>query len=110
MLIWMTITKLADTTVMVPVAAACAAWLVCGRAWRMALWWCLLFTMGLALVAATKIAFVGWGIGIRSLDFTGFSGHAMRASAVMPVLFYLLLQKAPPFARTSGVLLGIVFG
>lgn len=27
----------------------------------------------------------------------------------MPVLFYLLLQKAPPFARTSGVLLGIAF-
>lgn len=110
MLSWITITKLGDTNVMLPAAALCVVWLVCGQAWRMALWWCLLFTAGLALVAATKIAFVGWGIGIQSLDFTGFSGHAMRAAAVMPVLLYFLLQKAAPLARTAGVVLGILFG
>ncbi|WP_246542337.1 phosphatase PAP2 family protein [Collimonas antrihumi] len=76
----------------------------------MTLLWCFLFTFGLVLVAVTKIAFVGWGIGIQSLDFTGFSGHAMRATAVMPVLFYLLLQKAPPLARLSGVILGFALG
>ena len=76
----------------------------------MALWWCRLFTAGMSLVVATKIAFIGWGIGIRSLDFTGFGGHSMRATVVIPVRFYLILQKAPPIARTSGVSLGIVFG
>ena len=76
----------------------------------MALWWCQLFTAGMSLVVATKIAFIGWGIGIRSLDFTGFGGHSMRATVVIPVRFYLILQKAPPIARTSGVSLGTVFG
>ena len=106
----MKITSFGDITVMAPAAMAITAWLVIGRAWRMALWWCLLFATGMSLVVATKIAFIGWGIGIRSLDFTGFSGHSMRATAVIPVLFYLILQKAPPIARASGVLLGIVFG
>jgi hypothetical protein len=110
MLSWMTITNLGGSAVMMPAAAVCAAWLVFARAWRMAFWWCLLFSAGMTLVAASKIAFIGWGIGIQSLDFTGFSGHAMRATAVMPVLFYLLLQKKGPLARTSGVALGIAFG
>lgn len=76
----------------------------------MAFWWTLLFGLGLTLVAVSKIAFIGWGIGIQSLDFTGFSGHAMRTTAVMPVLFYLLSQKLPFLTRTAGVILGIALG
>ena len=106
----MKITSFGGITVMAPAAIAITAWLVVERSWRMALWWCLLFTAGMGLVVATKIAFIGWGIGIRSLDFTGFSGHSMRATAVIPVLFYLILQKASPIARATGVLIGIVFG
>jgi membrane-associated phospholipid phosphatase len=64
----------------------------------------------MALVVATKIAFIGWGIGIRPLDFTGASGHAMRAMAIAPVMAYLLLQKAPSRVRLSGVLAGTAFG
>jgi membrane-associated phospholipid phosphatase len=110
MISWMKITSFGGITVMAPAALAITAWLVVERSWRMALWWCLLFTVGMSLVVATKIAFIGWGIGIRSLDFTGFSGHSMRATAVIPVLFYLILQKASPIARASGVMLGMVFG
>src|SRR5690606_18067772 len=76
---------------------------------RLALWWSVLFGGGLALVVATKMAFIGWGLGISSLDFTGFSGHAMRSAAVMPVLFYLLLQRAPRAARAVAALLGLAF-
>ena len=28
-----------------------------------------------------KLAFMGWGIGIRELDFTGFSGHTALSTA-----------------------------
>ena len=94
---------------MAPTAVAITAWLALGRAWRLALWWCALFIGGMALVVATKIAFVGWGLGIRSLDFTGFSGHSMRAAAVAPVLLYLMLQKTPRYARIMGVMLGLAF-
>jgi hypothetical protein len=107
---WIAITGLGGITVMAPAAAVITAWLLMGRAWRMAFWWCLLFTLGMALVVATKIAFIGWGIGIRELDFTGVSGHAMRATAVAPVLLYLLLQNATPAVRASGVLAGLGFG
>jgi membrane-associated phospholipid phosphatase len=110
MFTWVAITKLADTIVMLPAAALCIGGLALRRAWRLALSWCLLLTAGLAIVAATKIAFIGWGIGIPSLDFTGFSGHAMRATAIAPVLFYLICQKAPPPARLAAVLAGIGFG
>ena len=110
MISWMTISSLADIRAMLPAAAMIVIGFLIGHSWRAVLWWCLLFFIGIALVIVTKIAFVGWGVGIRTLDFTGFSGHAMRATAVAPVLCYLLLQKARPVVRNLGVLLGILFG
>ena len=110
MISWLHITGLGDTVVMLPAATAIAVWLAMTRAWRMALIWCLMFGAGLLAVVATKIAFVGWGIGIRALDFTGISGHAMRASAVLPVLCYLGLREAPAALRHAGLLLGIIGG
>ncbi|OGB20530.1 MAG: membrane-associated phospholipid phosphatase [Burkholderiales bacterium RIFCSPLOWO2_02_FULL_57_36] len=110
MIPWMQITSVADTAVTLPAAATIAVWLITGRAWRMAIWWCLLLIFGLAVVVATKIAFIGWGIGISAIDFMGMSGHAMRATAVFPVIFYLTLQRSPTLVRASGVLLGISLG
>lgn len=110
MISWMKIVHLGDTAIMIPAAAAVLAYLITGRAWRMAWWWCLLFSLGISLVAATKIAFLGWGSGIRSVDFKALSGHATSTTAVIPVIFYLFLQRSPPIMRAFGVLLGIVFG
>lgn len=110
MISWIKVIDVGHTSVMVPAAAAITVWLATGRAWRMALWWSLFFMIGIFLVAASKIAFLGWGTGIRSLDFKALSGHAMRTTAVMPVLFYLLLQRLPIFIRVTGVLFGIALG
>jgi membrane-associated phospholipid phosphatase len=110
MVSWITITRLAGITVTAPIALGIAAFLVIEGERRLALWWCLLFAAGLALVAATKIAFIGWGIGIHPLDFTGASGHAMRAMALAPVALYLILQNAPRHLRAAGVLTGFAFG
>ena len=107
---WMKFVHLGDTVVMIPAAAAIAAWLIAGRVWRMAGWWCLLFSIGLGLVVASKIAFIGWGTGVRGIDFKAVSGHAMSTTAVLPVIFYLLLRSSAPDARAFGVLLGVVFG
>ena len=74
------------------------------------MWWLFLFIGGMALVVATKIAFVGWGLGIRSLNFTGFSGHAMRATAVAPVFIYMLLHDYRRTYRYAGILSGLGFG
>lgn len=106
MISWQLITFIGDSVITMPAAAAIVLWLISAGAWRMALSWCLLFGGALTIVLATKIAFIGWGIGIPGLDFTGISGHAMRACAVLPVIAYLLLQHARPPVRICGVLLG----
>lgn len=110
MIPWIKFVDIGHTAVMIPMAGAIAAWLIAGRAWKMALCWCVIFTAALSVVALSKIAFLGWGIGIPSLDFKALSGHAMLTTAVIPVMFYLLLQWSPPIVRAAGVLLGIVFG
>ena len=110
MISWSVITGLGDAVMMLPAAAAIGLWLAVTRAWRMALIWCLFFGAGMLVVLVTKIAFVGWGIGIRALDFTGISGHAMRASAVLPVLCYLGLRAAPAVLQQAGLLIGFAAG
>lgn len=107
---WTEVTRFGDITITSLIALALAAWLFVEDEKRLALWWSVLFGAGLGIVIATKMAFIGWGIGIRALDFTGFSGHAMRVAAVMPVLFYLILQRASVPVRASGVALGLAFG
>lgn len=109
MITWIHITRLGEFSFISLVALAIAAWLFIEGKKRTALWWGVLFAAGLGVVTATKMAFIGWGIGIRSLDFTGFSGHAMRAAAVYPVLLWLLLQKAPLPLRAAGLMLGFAF-
>jgi membrane-associated phospholipid phosphatase len=106
MISWTTITGIGDLAIMAPAALAIMLWLVLAGENRLAFLWSALFALGMALVVATKMAFIGWGIGIRSLDFTGMSGHAMRVAAVIPVLFYLVLQKSSAAARMCAVLLG----
>ncbi|MGV3656021.1 MAG: phosphatase PAP2 family protein [Noviherbaspirillum sp.] len=110
MIPWSKITFLGDTIVMLPAAMAILGWLAVGRAWRIAFWWATLFAFGLGLVAATKIAFIGWGIGSVALDFTGISGHAMRAAAVLPVLAYLVSQRWRAPAKFACLVLGLGAG
>lgn len=109
MIPWTHITHFGDLTVTSLAAFAIAAWLLAEGEQRLAIWWSVLFAGGLAVVALTKMAFIGWGIGIHALDFTGFSGHCMRATTVIPVLFYLMLQRAPSPLRMWGVLAGFAF-
>ena len=108
MSLWMAVTRLGDVMVMAPVAAIILAGFLMARSWRLAAWWCFLFGGTMAIVIATKIAFVGWGVGIRPLYFTGISGHAVRALAVLPVLACLVSQKSSFMVRTMALLLAVV--
>ena len=106
---WNGISFAADMSVMGPAGVAIALWLLVSRQWRLVLSWSLWYGGGLALVVLSKLAFMSWGLGSSMLDFTGFSGHAMRAGAVFPVLMYVLLQRAEPRWRHAGVLVGVAF-
>jgi hypothetical protein len=56
--------------------------------------------MAATLVTATKMAFMGFGWGIASIDFTDMSGHAMLAAAIYPVLAVVFVP--PDLGAQSG--------
>lgn len=91
-----------------PIGVAIAVWLVAGKSWRLTWTWALLFGGGMALVVLTKLAFMGWAIGIESVEFAGFSGHAMRAAAVYPVAAFLVARSSPPWAQMLASTVGVV--
>jgi len=101
---------LGDLELTLPLAAALSAWLMAARAWRTAFWWSLLFAIGIGLVGATKIAFLGWGTGLPALNFKAVSGHATGVTAVFPTLFYLLLHSRGATWRTAGAAAGLGLG
>jgi membrane-associated phospholipid phosphatase len=103
MIWWSHLSALGGLNVTALLALAIGAWLVGAHCWRLALAWCLLFGAALALAAASQVAFLGWGIGVRALDFTGFSGHATRAAAVFPVALYLLLERRGRRSAGGGI-------
>jgi membrane-associated phospholipid phosphatase len=105
---WSAVSALGSLAVTGPLGVAIALWLVAGRSWRLTATWVLLFGAGMALVVATKVAFIGWGVGIPEARFAGLSGHATRACAVFPVAFYLAFRRAQPEWRRGAFVLGVL--
>ncbi|WP_084461431.1 phosphatase PAP2 family protein [Curvibacter gracilis] len=88
---WEIITRLGSAGLMLPV------WLLTwGGVWwarerLAAAVWLLSLGVAVALTLVSKTLFIGWGIGIAAWDFTGFSGHTLLATSVLPILFSVLL-------------------
>lgn len=108
--VWISITALGSVGVMGPVALMVAAWLTLGYRWKYAGAWLGLLGVASGLVALSKIAFIGWGIGVRNIDFTGFSGHSLMSTAVLPVAIFVALLPARGAVRALGVAAGLVLG
>ena len=98
---WPVVTHLGSAGLMLPVAAltTLGLWLA-GRRAAVAVWLAALGA-GAALVLASKLAFMGWGIGSVALDFTGISGHSMLATAILPVWLAWLLAGCSALLRRS---------
>ncbi|MBH1664985.1 phosphatase PAP2 family protein [Stenotrophomonas maltophilia] len=54
--------------------------------------WAVAIAVTAGLTLASKLAFMGWGLGIQRLDFTGISGHAAMSSVVYPVALWLTVS------------------
>ncbi|WP_440962493.1 phosphatase PAP2 family protein [Massilia sp. GER05] len=106
MLWWSHLSALGGLNVTALLAVGVAAWLVGARCWRLALVWCAVFGGAMFVAAASQVAFIGWGVGIRSLSFTGCSGHAARAATVFPVALFLLVERGSPRLRRGAVAVG----
>jgi hypothetical protein len=92
-MVWSNLFHLGDLSLTLPTGCAIAGWLLASRAWRAALGWTLVFGLALALVAATKVAFLGWATGLPTLGYRAVSGHAAGFTAAFPTLGWLLTQR-----------------
>ncbi|GAB7526548.1 phosphatase PAP2 family protein [Paraburkholderia sp. 2C] len=107
---WYVTSSCGGASVTLPLTVAIALWLAVGYSSRLALGWIALIAGAVSVVLVTKLAFVGWGIGVRDWDFTGVSGHAMMSTAIYPVAFFLILLPARPAIRVAGIVAGFCVG
>jgi len=102
---------LGDSRLLLPMAAVLlfAGWRV-GTVWHVR-WAMALMVVGL-VVLASKLAFLGWGIGVASLDFTGFSGHAAMSAVVWPMAAFIAAttHRAGKWAAMLGFALAAAVG
>lgn len=102
---WHLLTRLGELQILLP-AMLIAAWTIRREAPRLAGRWTAAIVAAIGLTAATKIAFIGYGIGVAALDFTGISGHAVMAASVLPVLLHLSTGSPPGRPRYAGFIVG----
>ena len=93
---WRVVTRLGEAQILLPATLALCLWL----AWRpharpLVGWWLALLAVAASVTTLSKIAFLGWGIGSATLDFTGVSGHAMFAAATYPLLLGAVFAQQP---------------
>jgi membrane-associated phospholipid phosphatase len=104
---WNFVNRLGEAQLLLPTALALAGWLALTGERRAAAVWLTLFGLAFGLTMASKIAFIGWGVGSAWLNFTGVSGHAMHSAAVLPLLLRCAAGARPPGVRVLALALGL---
>lgn len=107
---WTTVTHLGNSALLLPAALVLALWLVKTRHAPLALVWVLSFGTAVLLVLASKLAFMGWGIGSAALDFTGISGHATVATGVFTMGAWLAVADRSRRLQVLGIAAGLLVG
>lgn len=80
-------TRFGEAEILLPVVAIVAIWIALStRSLSNAMTWLLPMGVAALLTVLSKVVFIGWGVGIAAIDFTGVSGHTMFAAAIYPVL------------------------
>lgn len=106
---WQLISFFGDSTVLLPSAAALFIVLMLRKTSRLLAWqWSLLFGITGAIVCASKLAFMGWGLGFRELDYTGFSGHSALSAAFWPIFLWLLSARFSAGLQKAAVATGYI--
>jgi membrane-associated phospholipid phosphatase len=104
--VWRTLSALGDSRWLLPMALVLLITLPRADArlkWR----WLLAIAATAGVTLASKLAFMGWGIGIKSVHFTGFSGHAAMSSVIYPVVG-ALLARTGKLPRGIGLVIGVL--
>lgn len=103
---WHWLTRLGELQIMLP-ALLVAAWSVRAQAPRLAARWLIATIVVIALTTLSKVAFIGYGWGLAAIDFTGVSGHALMASAVLPLLLLMFGATVWLPVRVAGFVFGV---
>jgi membrane-associated phospholipid phosphatase len=103
---WSWVSRFGQAEVMMPCVIALAVWMIWARAEHKAWTWVASLALAAGLTLATKVAFIGWGVGIASLDFTGISGHAMLSAATWPVMLGILAARFRPAVQRGAIAAG----
>lgn len=107
--VWHWLTRLGEAEVLLPVALLTAAALfIRADQRRLAGSWMLMLLVAATLTTASKVAFIGWGLGCAAINFTGISGHTMFSTAIYPVLLVTLAGGSAPRGRRVALLAGCV--
>ena len=116
---WHLVTRLGEAQILMPAALLALMGLLRRHESRsQALAWAAGLAMGVLITTASKVAFIGWGLGWAAINFTGFSGHAMFSAAVYPLLGLSVgLSLGPPvpsrvrwWPLAAGVALAVLVG
>ncbi|OYT98385.1 MAG: hypothetical protein CFE40_10500 [Burkholderiales bacterium PBB1] len=117
--LWNLVTRLGEAQILLPAALLTASWFVWrDRSPRLAVVWMGGIAAATLVTTASKIAFMGYGLGWAALDFTGVSGHSMFAAAIYPLTGVAIASavagmQAPRWWRLGlaiGMLLALLVG
>jgi membrane-associated phospholipid phosphatase len=104
---WHLVTRLGEAQILLPAALMLCWWLARrAEARPLVQRWLQGVALAALVTTATKVAFMGWGIGSAALNFTGISGHAMFAAAIYPPLLYLVAGTHGAAWQRAGWLAG----
>ena len=104
---WSFVTRFGEAQIVLPLALAPMLPRGQGGQTRaLAMRWLAWLGLAVLITTATKVAFIGWGIGSALVDFTGISGHTMFAAAVYPVLLSALAGAGGSGMRNAGIAVG----
>jgi membrane-associated phospholipid phosphatase len=105
---WMLITQLGSSSLLLPmmVISLSSLWLTNQK--NVAYLWAMAIGLAILVTVITKLMFMGWGIGVASLDFTGVSGHTLLATSIFPILFFSAYGSAQKKIKNIGLWLGLL--
>lgn len=107
---WQIISHLGSASLLLPVLLVTAGGLWQSRQRGAVVMWLGSLALAVTVCLTSKVAYIGWGIGIESINFTGVSGHTLFATSVLPVLFYWLAasRSSRLVLRQYAIALGVV--
>ncbi len=103
---WPLVSRLGESTYLLPAALLIALWMYQRGEVSSALRWLAGVATVAGLTLVSKLAFLGWGMGIHALDFTGVSGHSAMSATMLPVLLYLCAPPSRPWLARFGAACG----